>query len=110
MLYAGIGHEVARRGYDSVSSRAVVPARRKMALLMRAFAGAVPPRGVLAMPPLPEAAFLVRAAVTAPLPVVAPRRKRTARLPSLGIDERMGWLIDLFARLEQREQMGRTGA
>jgi phytoene synthase len=110
LLYAEIGHEVARRGYDSVSTRAIVPARRKMALLARAFSGNVLLHGVLAMPPLPEAAFLVRAVVTAPLPIVAVRKPWKTRVPSLGIDERMGWLIDLFARLEQREQMGRTGA
>jgi phytoene synthase len=31
LLYAEIGHEVARNGYDSVSRRAVVPGSRKMA-------------------------------------------------------------------------------
>jgi phytoene synthase len=38
LLYAEIGQEVARNGYDSVSQRAVVPKARKMALLSQALA------------------------------------------------------------------------
>src|SRR4051794_1657885 len=36
-IYAEIGHEVARQGFDSVSRRAVVSGRRKAVLLARSF-------------------------------------------------------------------------
>ena len=54
LVYAEIGREVERRGCDSVSSRAVVSGRRKLALLLRAsLASAVAARaaGPLLMPP-----------------------------------------------------------
>ncbi len=63
LLYAEIGHEVARRGLDSVSARAVVPGARKAALLLRR-----PPAGPRAapLPPLAANRFLVDAASRAP--------------------------------------------
>jgi phytoene synthase len=105
LLYAEIGREVERRGCDSVASRAVVPGRRKMALLTRAFAPASLPGDLIAAPPLRAVAHLVDAVVAArPGATAAPRRPLIS-LPRLGVDERMGWVIDLFDRLEQREQM-----
>jgi phytoene synthase len=106
LLYAEIGREVERRGCDSVSSRASVGGRRKMAVLAGAFsARALPPR-VLTAPASPETAFLVRAVAYAPPAPQSLARRRSVRLPKLGFDDRAGWLIDLFARLEQREQTG----
>ncbi len=35
LIYADIGREIARAGFDSVSRRAVVPARRKLWLVLR---------------------------------------------------------------------------
>ena len=43
LLYREIGLEVARGGFDSVSRRAVVPARRKVQVLLRAVAEVTPP-------------------------------------------------------------------
>jgi phytoene synthase len=67
LLYAGIGGVIARRGFDSVSSRAVVSLPHKLWLLLRA-AWRTPPRPQLAgasleapVGCLPAAAFLVRA-------------------------------------------------
>lgn len=60
-LYAAIGHEVARRGHDGVTSRAVVPRRRKLRLMASALAAPLRHTGTLHAPPLPEAQFLVDA-------------------------------------------------
>ncbi|MBD0273222.1 MAG: phytoene/squalene synthase family protein, partial [Acetobacteraceae bacterium] len=52
LLYAGIGREVERRGFDSVGARARVPGSRKAALLLRA---ALPRRSVRAAAAAPLA-------------------------------------------------------
>ncbi|MFO0757132.1 MAG: phytoene/squalene synthase family protein [Byssovorax sp.] len=67
-IYADIGRVIAAAGHDSVSRRAVVPALRKVRLLVGALlgAGGAKERERLlagpAAPPLPETAFLVHAA------------------------------------------------
>ena len=92
-LYAGIGREVGRVGFDSVSHRAVVPARRKVLLLGRSMA--IRPFGVpgVAEPPLDEARFLVAAVHAA---ATGPRRPLWCRL-----DDRIAWVAELFERLQQ---------
>jgi phytoene synthase len=109
LLYAEIGREVERRGCDSVGSRAVVPGKRKMALLTRCFAAPAIAERMIDLPPLDAVGHLVASVVAAPPALPALPRRRFATLPNLGVDDRMGWVIDLFGRLEQREQMGRTG-
>ena len=60
-LYAEIGNEVRRQGYDSVSRRAVVPAIRKLKVLAKSLAAAKC-EGVLEDPAaLAETLFLVEA-------------------------------------------------
>ena len=94
LLYAGIGAEIARNGFDSVSRRAVVPRGRKLRLLGKAAVSAWRPAAGLADPPVPACAYLVQA--------VAPRR-----LPRRSVDDRIAWVLQLFARLEQRQALGR---
>ncbi|HEX2940784.1 MAG TPA: phytoene/squalene synthase family protein [Rhodopila sp.] len=99
LLYAEIGREVARRGMDSVSGRAVVPGWRKM----RVLAGGLP-RMLLPLRPLtaacvPEGLFLVDAVVQA-MPQPA---QDDATLPWWALAQRMRWTIDLFEQLERRE-------
>jgi phytoene synthase len=96
-LYAGIGHEVARRGFDSVAGRAVLPAGRKLGAVAMAL---LPGMAGATMFPLnlPEAQFLIDAAAARPRPAA----KRT-------LDDRIGWLVDLFGRLERQEQLSRSG-
>ena len=99
LLYAEIGHEVARRGHDSVSGRAVVSGRRKVRVLAGGLAAASLPLRPLSGAMVPEGAFLI-AAMTAAV------RREPAAAPSLAwwnLSERMLWTIDLFARLEERE-------
>jgi phytoene synthase len=67
LLYAGIGGEVARRGFDSVTARAVVPPRRKAALIARAVRDACRPKPATGeLPPVPAAAFLLDAVADDP--------------------------------------------
>lgn len=68
-LYAGIGVEVARNGYDSVSRRAMTTTRRRLALVAEALGFAAfgrPDPGDLAAPPLAANAFLVSDLVSGP--------------------------------------------
>jgi phytoene synthase len=92
VLYAEIGHEVARRGCDSVSQRAVVPRRRKAVLLLQALAtGALAPRpSGKALPVLDAVRYLVQAATRAdPVALAAssdedaPGSERTVRVIEL---------------------------
>jgi 15-cis-phytoene synthase len=101
LLYAEIGREVARRGMDSVSDRAVVSGRRKTRVLAAGL-----PRMVLPLRPLSdvgvaEGEFLVAAVVQSagPLPLM------NTRPPWPAIADRMRWTIELFERLEQRERV-----
>ncbi|WP_272417237.1 phytoene/squalene synthase family protein [Polyangium jinanense] len=73
LIYADIGRVVTRAGFDSVTSRAYVPLRRKLWLLSRALVAPTPrPSLPLAAwdakvdpPPLPEVRFLVDACARA---------------------------------------------
>jgi phytoene synthase len=101
-LYAEIGCEVRRRGYDAVSQRAVVSAVRKAALLPVAALATLQPAATGMPPALEEARFLVEAA--AGVPDDAPLRGwRRA-------EERVLWVLDLFERLERRERMAASRA
>jgi phytoene synthase len=100
-LYAEIGGEVARRGYDSVSSRAVVPAVRKSRLLVAALGSSLdpmrrPPEAERAPPPLPAVRHLVDAVASAPSPDVVGTR---------GFADGVVWMLMLFERLERRERV-----
>jgi phytoene synthase len=98
-LYAEIGAEVARRGFDSVSSRAVVSAPRKLLVLTQSLlaqARNVPARNAVV---LAEGEWLVQAALQ-----VSPRT--TSREAWWHIPKRIGTFIDLLERLEQRERVG----
>ena len=95
-LYAAIGHEVARRGLDCVSARARVPGARKAWLLLRSVAQ-LAPTAAGPLPPLAATRFLVDAALAA-----SPRERVPARR---SVAERVVWTAELFARLEQHDQL-----
>lgn len=100
LIYAEIGRAVARRGYDSVKTRAVVPVTRKLVLLGAASArSALWPRTRLADPPLPAARFLIEAALSAPAAVPV----------ATGLDARVAWLVALYDRLERRDRTVHVG-
>lgn len=98
-IYAEIGRAVERAGCDSVTHRAVVPGSRKLALLGRSLTALAVPAASAAAPPLAETRFLVQAVqASAPLPL---------RVLARNLDDRVAWLVDLFVRLERREQAAR---
>ena len=102
LLYCEIGHEVRRRGLDSVSGRAVVPWTRKGRLLAAATLAAARGQAATHAAMLEETRFLVEAAASAPLPRAA------APTVEGGLDGRVAWLVDLFARLEERDRAERS--
>ena len=102
LLYAEIGERVRRSGFDSVSHRAVVPGRRKLALLGRSVARATRRMEMLAAPTVEEARYLVEAVAAATPP------RRAASTPIWQVfDDRAAWLADLFARLQERDRVAR---
>ena len=96
LLYAEIGREVARRGYDSVSQRAVVPWQRKTRLLLDCMVAAGFWRRQCSDAPRDECLFLLDA-------LVERAEGKPARERSPGVGDRVVWVAELFARLERRE-------
>jgi 15-cis-phytoene synthase len=109
-LYAEIGRELERRGLDSISRRAVVSTNRKLTVLARMLVLLetewTPALRLGAVAQLDESRFLVEAVAAAPLRDAARLPKR----PMRPIGDRVIWVIDLFARLERRDQLQRTGS
>jgi phytoene synthase len=99
-LYAEIGREVERRGYDSVSGRAVVPGWRKARAAGRLPLRVLAPawRGAT-VPALAETRFLVAAAS----PVAVPPHPRAA--PAWWrLDLQFAFVIDVVERLERQDR------
>lgn len=97
LLYAEIGNELARRGYDSVSQRTVVPWQVKTRVLWDALRKSNRSAAASAPESLEEAAFILGS-----LQEPADFRPQTpATWPR--IEDRVEWLVDLFERLERRE-------
>jgi phytoene synthase len=108
-LYAEIGHEVGRRGMNSVGSRAVVSPRRKAQLLPRVLFAALPRRPV-PLAALAETSFLVEAVKAQPLGqsinpqgVLTPTRPIQVDQPAT-VASRVLFVADLFQRLEERDR------
>lgn len=100
LLYAGIGREVARGGFDPVANRAVVPAARKCALIARALIGTPRPLVTASAPALAATRFLVDAAREA--------RQPDRPAPWWDIGGRFVFTIELFDRLERRDRLQRA--
>ena len=99
LVYAEIGREVERRGCDSVSGRAVVSGRRKLALLLRAsLASAAMARtaGPLEVPA--SVRFLVDSVVD----------ERPQSLPPQSFAERTVAIVQMFERVAVRDREQRV--
>ncbi|HEY8565956.1 MAG TPA: phytoene/squalene synthase family protein [Beijerinckiaceae bacterium] len=95
LIYAEIGRSVERGGAVGLSTRAVVPARRKVELMARAFGIAPWLARPSSSPPLAATQFLVEAGLSAaPVP---PRRDP-------GLSARALWVFELFDRLGRRAE------
>jgi phytoene synthase len=97
LLYAEIGSELRRNGFDSVARRTVVPLARKTTLLARALAAADAVDSGEDTSPLAEARFLIEAVASEPCGKVA------HGAPLTHIDNKIAWLVELFDRLERRD-------
>ena len=105
LIYAEIGRELERGGLDSVSHRAVVSGPRKLRLLSDALAQSFGSAGAVSDRVEPAVRFLVDAVAASQPAVVAatstPRRRSAV--------EQAVWVLDLFERLERRDQLLRAG-
>lgn len=103
-LYAEIGRELERGGLDSISRRAVVSTHRKLTVLARMLllleTEWAPAKSFTAVSEQLDATrFLIEAVAATPA-------RDTLRGPKpRPIEDRVVWVIDLFARLERRDQM-----
>jgi phytoene synthase len=109
-LYAEIGREVERRRLDSVSQRAVVSASRKLAVLGRTMALLqtewLPASKFAPASQIHETRFLIEAVAAMPQHVAV----RSEKVPARSVEDRVIWVIDLFTRLERRNQLLRGGS
>lgn len=91
LIYADIGKEVARAGYDSIQQRAYVSKPRKGLLLARSLmAGAIAPQKDFLLKPLPAIEFLVQAVPPGEQDSIAP--------------DSIHAVIELFERIGQRNR------
>ncbi len=97
-LYADIGRQIERAGGDSVTARARVSARRKLACVARSLAAPLLEPDARPAPPLAAAHFLVSAAAASPLPY---RRPAPANL-----DDRFASFFGLLERLQSHHDFG----
>jgi len=104
-VYAEIGREVERHGHDSVTIRAVVRGRRKMALVAASLGAGLPARASRPAQngpeALPEMRFLVEAAQNS---AVAAAPARPCGAAWWDLRARLLWLLDLFERLDRRDR------
>ncbi len=97
LVYAEIGHQLARHGHDSVARRTVVPARRKLALMAEAAAALLfapgHPLDIAGSEtgPMPALRFLVDAAVS-------------ERRPDRTFYQRTVRVLEIFERADQRRR------
>jgi len=102
LLYAEIGREVARQGFDSVSQRAVISSARKLRVLSGLPGLLVLPSGQLRSSALDETEFLVAAAAAAGDSLVPGVLAR--------MEQKAGWVLGLFDEVERRERARDTMA
>lgn len=102
LLYQEIGAEIARNGYDSVTTRAFTGPARKLALLARARSEASRRIEAEPKPALPANQFLVDA-------VEAAEQARATAPDGLfpALEERVSWVLDLMVDLDAREKARR---
>jgi 15-cis-phytoene synthase len=102
LLYAEIGNELERRGFDSVSQRVSVSTGRKLELCSDAVARLRSRRTIIATENTDAAAFVVRAVAEHETALEASRR-----LDWWDIRGRALRLLDILERVERRERIER---
>lgn len=106
LIYAEIGHQLQRQGLDSVNVRTVVSKPRKLYLIARAASVAVnaPYPSPRELHPLPAIAFLVQAVEPCTPSPESKKHGALWQVPDRSFDQRVEWMVDLFGRLEQKNQ------
>ncbi|MEQ1651010.1 MAG: phytoene/squalene synthase family protein [Hyphomicrobium sp.] len=102
LLYANIGHEVARRGYDSVTSRAVVSGRRKLGILTEALSTATSAQSTESYVLSDASRFLVDAVTLSPIRHATPQHAEKFRWWNL--HEQGVHIIHLLENIERRQR------
>lgn len=102
-VYAEIGREVERNGFDSVAQRAVVSRRRKLVLIARAIGATLawPPAGHDNPQAIQAVQFLVDEASR---PRTRLRGAESQARADGSFYERTLWVIDLFEKVAQRNR------
>jgi len=106
-LYAEIGREVERQGGNAIARRAVVPASRKARLLARSLVTGVRADGNAPAPALAQTQFLVEAIAACTPRAKVPGAMYVSGVPWWNLHGRVLWTVDLFERLERRQQVQR---
>ncbi len=104
-LYDDIGQQVRRNGYDSVTRRAVVPARRKVELVTRAALAAslsIPRKPIEIDDRVAEAAYLMDAIIS--MNALADPERDAPAVAWWNLPGRTARIIDIFERLERAER------
>ncbi len=96
-LYAGIGQQVMRSGFDSLAQRATVPPADKLVMVLRSTVRALRPRAATPCPPLGAAHYLVEAVLA------TPARPAAGRVSWQAFDQRVAWLCDLYERIDNHQ-------
>lgn len=96
LLYREIGHELRRRGLNSVHQRTVVGGKRKATVIGQAIWLSARPDPVRPDAPLDECRFLVDAAIEAP-------RIHSARARWWDFGAHARWLAELHERIETKD-------
>jgi phytoene synthase len=108
-LYAEIGRQVERNGRNSIASRAIVSGERKLQVLARTMIAErawTPARGMLPLGQIEATRFLIEAVAATPLRDASHVRDVAPLRP---VEKRVVWVLDLFERLERRDQLQRSG-
>jgi phytoene synthase len=108
LLYAEIGNDLRRNGWNSVARRAHVKGPRKVRLVLAALGSALRAPAARQHAPLEETQFLLQAVQNCSwVPEAIAAATNGARHPRQG---RVEWLLELFERLERLEQGERSGS
>ena len=106
-LYAEIGREVERNSRNSIAQRAVVSDERKLQVLAQTMVSKrewMPARRLPPIGQIDATRFLVEAVVATPFHEISRREAPRLRI----VEKRVVWVLDLFERLERRDQMQRS--
>jgi phytoene synthase len=97
LIYAEIGHQLRRDGFDSVNHRAVVGRSRKLALIGRSkFQAAWVSKSIVSTQPLEAIRYLIDACAVSELSLPPTAKPRTHK----SLSEKIEWLLILSERHE----------